>query len=97
MGRGNPGGHSLLLHVCEILNNEGGREQGGREGVERQKERRGSGKEDGEPGKPHGSSRTDVTAYEATVPTGRAVYPPGLATLVRSPKPVVCNVSPERS
>lgn len=42
-------------------------------------------------------SRMDVTAYEATVPTGRAVYPPGLATLVRSPEPVVCNVSPERS
>ena len=42
-------------------------------------------------------SRTDFTAYEATVPTGRAVYPPGVATLVRSLEPVVRNVSPVRS
>ncbi|KAI4545761.1 hypothetical protein MG293_002316 [Ovis ammon polii] len=40
---------------------------------------------------------TDFTTYEATVPTGRAVYPPGVATLVRSLEPVVRNVSPERS
>ena len=62
MGRGNPGGHSLLLHVCEILHNEGGREEGGRGGVERQKERRGRGKEDGEPGKQHGSCQ-DVSLW----------------------------------
>lgn len=49
MGRGSPGSYSLLSHVCEILHNEGGREEGGREGVERQKERRGRGKEGGEP------------------------------------------------
>lgn len=38
MGRESPGGYSLLLHVCEILHNERGREEGGVEGVERQKE-----------------------------------------------------------
>ena len=49
MGRGSPGSYSLLLHVCEILHDEGGREEGGREGAERQEERRGTGKEGGEP------------------------------------------------
>lgn len=54
MGRESPGGYSLLLHICEILHNERGREEGGREGVERQKEGE-AGKEDSELGKQHGS------------------------------------------
>ena len=41
-------------------------------------------------------SRTDIAACWATVPTGRAVHPPGMATLVRSLEPVVCPLSPER-
>lgn len=55
MGRESPGGYSLLLHVCEILHNERGRQRGGRRGRSREAERRRrGGKKTVRPGKPYG-------------------------------------------
>ena len=49
-GRWAEGVQEVILSSCTCVRySQGGREEGGREGVERQKERRGRGKEGGEP------------------------------------------------